>query len=106
MANRIRRLVLDILKPYDPEINIVCTELLDRYPDAVSDGSSISGINITVMTMDRLTQGVKIVIEGTNLDYDEINDILISLNCIIHSLDQCVAGDVIIEDVDTPQDAG
>ena len=97
--SKIRRLVLDVLKPYDPEINLVADAVLEK-----CEKSRISGINITNMAMDRLTQNVKITIEGINLDYEEINEVLLSMNCIVHSLDQCVAGDRLIEDVDTPQD--
>lgn len=100
MANSlIRRLVLDVLKPYDPEINLVATMLLER-----SKNSQIDGVNVTVYEMDRLTQKVKIIIQGKGLDYEEINDILISINCIVHSVDQVVAGEQIVEDIDTPQD--
>ncbi|UYP45441.1 hypothetical protein NEF87_001726 [Candidatus Lokiarchaeum ossiferum] len=95
----ILRLVLDILKAYDPEINLVCEELIEKCVE-----SHISGVNITVTAMDRLTQGVKIVIEGSSLDYDEINDVLVSMNCVVHSLDQCVAGERLVEEIDTPQD--
>ncbi len=97
--SKIRRLVLDVLKPYDPEINLVCSSLLEKCTK-----STISGINITVTAMDRLTQGVKVVVEGLNLDYNEINENLNSMNCIVHSLDQCVAGDMLVEEIDTPQD--
>jgi len=93
------RLVLDILKPYDPELHLVCNALIEQCVD-----SNIKGVNITVSAMDRLTQGVKIVIEGESLDYDEINEVLISMNCIVHSLDQCVAGERIVEEIDTPLD--
>ena len=100
MANSlIRRLVLDVLKPYDPEINLVATMVLEK-----SKKSKIDGVNITVYEMDRLTQKVKVIIQGIGLDYEEINDILISINCIVHSVDQVVAGETIVEDIDTPQD--
>ena len=95
----IRRLVLDVLKPYDPEINLVAKMLLDK-----SEESEIDGCNITVYEMDRLTQKVKVIIQGNSLNYEEINDILISMNCIVHSVDQVVAGEQIVEDIDTPQD--
>ena len=97
--NLIRRLVLDVLKPYDPEINLVAKMLLDK-----CEKSKIDGCNITVYEMDRLTQKVKVTVQGKGLDYDEINDILISMNCIVHSVDQVVAGETIVEDIDTPQD--
>ena len=100
MANNfILRLVLDVLKPYDPEITLVSKMLLEK-----SKLSQIDGVNITVYEMDRLTQKVKIIIQGKSLNYEEINDILISINCIVHSVDQVVAGEKIVEDIDTPQD--
>ncbi len=94
----IRRLVLDILKPFDPEINIVAKELINRC------SSSDVSVNITVYEVDKLTTTCKVIIEGTHLDYDEIQEILISMNCVIHSLDQVVAGSKLVEDIDTPLD--
>ena len=99
MNSLIRRLVLDVLKPYEPEITIVARMLLEK-----TEKSIIDGCNITVSEMDRLTQKVKITIQGKSLDYEEINDILISMNCIVHSVDQVAAGVQIVEDIDTPQD--
>ncbi|MHA1775847.1 MAG: DUF211 domain-containing protein [Promethearchaeota archaeon] len=95
----IRRLVLDILKPFDPEINIVATELINRCKN-----SNDVSVNITVYEVDKLTTTCKVIIEGTHLDYDEIQEILISMNCVIHSLDQVVAGSKLVEDIDTPLD--
>lgn len=95
----IRRLVLDILKPFEPEINVVATELINR-----CEKSNEVSVNITVYEVDKLTTTCKLIIEGTHLDYDEIQEILISMNCVIHSLDQVVAGSKLIEDIDTPLD--
>ena len=67
------------------------------------EGKDIS-VNLTVYEVDKLTQTVKIIIEGKNLDFDEIQEILNSMNCIIHSVDQVAAGKKIVEDIDTPQD--
>ncbi|MHA1522395.1 MAG: DUF211 domain-containing protein [Promethearchaeota archaeon] len=93
----VRRLVLDILKPFEPEINVVATELIKRCTGETS-------VNITVYEVDKLTTTCKVVVEGAHLDYNEIQDILISMNCVIHSLDQVVAGSKLIEDIDTPLD--
>ena len=98
-SGQIKRLVLDVLKPYEPELHIIASNLIERCRK-----SNIEAVNITVYEMDRLTQKVKINVEGRSLNYEEINDILIAHNCIVHSLDQCVAGERIIEDIDTPQD--
>jgi len=95
----VRRLVLDILKPFDPELHIVATEVINR----CKKSKDIS-VNLTVYEVDKLTQTVKIIIEGEHLDFDEIQEILNTMNCIIHSVDQVVAGKKIVEDIDTPQD--
>ena len=95
----VRRLVLDILKPFDPELHIVATEIINR-----CNVSKDISVNLTVYEVDKLTQTVKIIIEGENLDFDEIQEILNSMNCIIHRVEQVVAGKKIVEDIDTPQD--
>ena len=95
----VRRLVLDILKPFDPELHIVATEIINR----CKIGQDIS-VNLTVYEVDKLTQTIKVIIEGEHLDFDEIQEILNSMNCIIHSLDQVVAGKKLLENIDTPQD--
>jgi hypothetical protein len=97
MPGKIRRLVCDVLKPYEPEINLVAIGITDRC-------KGVEAANITVYEMDKLTQKVKIIIEGSNLNYEEIQNVLSSMNCVIHSLDQVVAGERIVEDIDTPQD--
>ncbi len=96
---RVRRLVLDILKPFEPEINVVASELITRCRKC----NDVS-VNITVYEVDKLTTTCKVIIEGAHLDYDEIQEVLISMNCVIHSLDQVVAGSKLIEDIDTPLD--
>ncbi len=95
----IRRLVLDILKPFDPELHIVATEVINRCK--ISKNISV---NLTVYEVDKLTQTIKVIIEGEHLDFDEIQEILNSMNCIIHSVDQVAAGKKIVENIDTPQD--
>ncbi|MHA1673370.1 MAG: DUF211 domain-containing protein [Promethearchaeota archaeon] len=95
----VRRLVLDILKPFEPEINVVATELIKKCVK-----SNDVSVNITVYEVDKLTTTCKVIIEGAHLDYDEIQEVLISMNCVIHSLDQVAAGSKLIEDIDTPLD--
>ena len=63
----VRRLVLDILKPFDPELHIVATEVINR-----CEISKELSVNLTVYEVDKLTQTVKIIIEGEHLDFDEI----------------------------------
>lgn len=93
----ISRLILDVLKPHKPSIHTMAQEL-------VGAGGGIEGVNITLMETDRNTQSIKIIIQGVNLDYSVISASLEEMNAAIHSLDQVICGDVLVEDVPTPQD--
>lgn len=82
--NGIRRIVLDILKPHEPKITDMALKLTSL--------SNIDGVNITVYEIDKETENVKVTIEGNNLDFDEIQEIIESLGGTIHSIDEVVAG--------------
>ena len=56
---RIRRLVLDTLKPHDPSI-------IDM-ADQLSDLDGISAVNISIYEMDRKVENAKITIEGDSI---------------------------------------
>jgi hypothetical protein len=92
----IKRLVLDVLKPHNPGI-IELAEELSRIPE-------VSGVNISLSEVDQETDTVKIVIEGTAVDYDEVRNALEAFDAVIHSVDNVVSGQRIVEDVETPQD--
>ena len=62
---------------------------------------STSGVNISLIEVDKNTESVKITIEGNSLDYELIAKSLQESGAVIHSLDQAVAGKVIIEEVET-----
>jgi len=87
----LRRLVLDILKPIKgPSIVDVARE--------VASLEGVQGVNITVKEFDVETVTLSMTIEGENLDYEELKNKLEELGCVIHSIDQVVAGKQIIEE--------
>lgn len=92
----VKRLVLDVLKPHNPGI-IELAEELSRIPE-------VSGVNVSLSEVDQETDTVKIVIEGTAIDYDEVRNVLEAFDAVIHSVDNVVSGQRIVEDVETPQD--
>jgi len=92
----IKRLVLDVLKPHNPTI----IELAEK----LGGLEGISGVNISLEEVDKDTDSVKITIEGTNVDYNSINDTICECGAVIHSIDGVSAGIKIIEEVNTPQD--
>ena len=93
---RIRRLVLDVLKPHKPSI----IEVAERLGNL--DG--ISGVNISLEEVDAETDSIKITIEGININYDTVKKVISECGAVIHSIDGVSAGMKIIDEVNTPQD--
>ena len=94
MAN-IRRLVLDTLKPHEPSIIVLATEL--------SDLEGVSAVNISIYEMDRKVENAKITIEGENIIYGSVTQVIEDMGGAIHSIDEVVAGKRIIDDAVTLQ---
>ena len=94
---KIRRVVLDVLKPHDPSI-IELSQRLAGLP-------GVDGVNISIYEMDRKVENAKITVEGDDLDYSAILTIVEDGGGTVHSIDEAVAGKVLIEEVSTPQDA-
>lgn len=92
----IRRLVMDMLKPHDPTIHEVASRLAD------DDG--ITAVNATLIETDRDVENIKLTIEGNAIDVPTVVDTIESLGATLHSVDEVVSGERIVEDVTTPQD--
>jgi hypothetical protein len=95
MSN-IRRLVLDTLKPHDPSII--------EMSKVIGDLNGIVAVNISIYEIDRKVENAKITIEGDDISYSQVLDIITKMGATVHSIDEVVAGRKIIEDAATPQD--
>ena len=95
MAN-IRRLVLDTLKPHEPSIIDLAEEL--------SQLAGISAVNISIYELDRKVENAKITIEGEDISYAQVSQLIEDMGGTIHSIDEVVAGKEIIDDAVTLQD--
>jgi len=85
MPAKIRRIVLDVLKPHDPSI----IEMSQR----LAELEGVDGVNISIYEVDRKVENAKITVEGSDLDYAEILDMIESEGGTVHSIDEAVAGD-------------
>ena len=86
----LRRLVLDVLKPIkDPSIVDVALEL--------SKVRGVEAVNITVNEVDVETLSLTIVIEGSDIDFEQVKSVLEEVGAAIHSIDQVVAGERMVE---------
>ncbi len=93
---KIRRLVLDTLKPHAP--NIIEWAALISTPDGTSS------VNISIYEIDHKVENAKITIEGDDIHFDQVQKIVKELGGTIHSIDEVVAGKDIIDDAVTLQD--
>ncbi len=88
--------MLDTLKPMEP--NII------EMANSLSTLSGVSAVNISIAEIDLKVENAKITIEGDDLKYDEVKDIIEDMGGSIHSIDEVVAGKMIIDDAATLQD--
>ncbi|MEN2999727.1 MAG: DUF211 domain-containing protein [Acidilobaceae archaeon] len=91
MRSPIRRLVLDVLKPIKG-LSIV------EIGREVASLEGIEGVNVTVKEIDVDTMTLVVTIEGKSIDFEKLEEKLESLGCVIHSIDQVVAGSKIVEE--------
>jgi uncharacterized protein len=96
MTAKIRRIVLDVLKPHEPNI----IELSQR----LASLEGVDGVNISIYEVDRKVENAKITVEGEYLSYDAILLIVEDAGGTVHSIDEAVAGKVVIDDSPTPQE--
>lgn len=92
----IRRLVLDVLKPYEPETL--------EFAERIADIDGVEGVNATLVETDQSVQNIKLTVEGPAVDYDAVTDVVDGLGGTIHSVDQVACGSLVVEESKTPQD--
>ncbi len=90
------RIVLDILKPHEPN--------LPHFATYLSEIRGVEGVNVTLMEIDKETENIKVTMQGINLDFEEISQSIERYGGSIHSVDEVVAGRTMVEEVTTPQD--
>jgi len=93
----LKRIVLDVLKPLEG----VSLEELSKILSGV-DG--VSGVNISLLEIDKQTENIKITIEGSDIKNDQILKELEKRGAVVHSVDEVAAGSKMVESVETAQD--
>ncbi|OTF01782.1 DUF211 domain-containing protein [Halorubrum sp. SD683] len=92
----VRRLVLDLLKPYDPDVVTVA--------DTVAGLDGVDGVNIVLVETDKEVQNVKMTVEGDAIGVDAVDETIEDMGAAIHSIDEVVCGERMVEQGKTPQD--
>jgi hypothetical protein len=92
----LRRIVLDVLKPLEPNI----VDLVMK----ISTLGGVEGSNITIYEIDHHVENAKITVEGEQLSYQELHDLIVETGGAVHSIDEVAAGKRTVEEVVTHQD--
>ena len=77
---KIRRLVLDVLKPHHPNVL--------EFSSAIADNHDGCRITVTVTEVDEKTETTVVTIESDNVPYDAILDTITALGASVHSIDE------------------
>jgi hypothetical protein len=85
----VRRLVIDVLMPLEPSI-VSCAE-------KISSLEHTDGVNIHVLEIDEKTRSVEMTIEGEDLSFDTIKEVIEDMGGSVHSIDRVSAGSRIVE---------
>ena len=76
----VKRLVLDVLKPHQPNALEFCTNLAEVGEDY--------HVSLTVIEMDENTETVQIIIEGQTIDFQSIQTAITNMSGSLHSIDE------------------
>lgn len=78
--NRIRKLVLDVLKPHQPNALDFAATLADLDPGY--------RVRLTVEEMDERTESTILIIEGREIRFQEIVEAIEQMGASVHSIDE------------------
>ena len=79
---KIRALVLDVLKPHSPP--------LPEFTSFLAEMDGVAKVDITLVEMDEKTESLKVVLNGTQINYEALKEHVAKQGAVIHSVDQVV----------------
>ncbi|MBL7118636.1 DUF211 domain-containing protein [Candidatus Bathyarchaeota archaeon] len=80
MTITVKKVIVDSLKPRETSIRDLST--------VVCEVSGVEEVNITVIEVDAQTETVKVVVQGSNINYDEICETITNHGAAIRSVDE------------------
>jgi hypothetical protein len=82
LAVAIRYLVLDVMKPHEPP-------LLD-FASKICTLKNIKKVDVSLIEFDERTESLKVIIEGSAIDFESLKEHINDLGGAIHSVDQVI----------------
>ena len=98
LSARTMQTCLDVLKPHQPTMLVLA--------DKLGDLEGVNGVDITLIEIDNKVENIKITLEGDDVDFQDVAEVVQESGASIHSIDKCSTGKSLIDEVETPQDAG
>jgi len=80
----LRRLVLDVLISHEPNVL--------EYAERISELQGVDGLTLHVSAMDERTRTVETTVEGEDLSFESIKEVVDELGGSIHAVDEVSAG--------------
>ena len=78
----IKTIVLDVLKPHSPS--------LPEFASFLAEFEGLTRVDITLVEMDERTESLKVVLNGTAINYDALKEYMGKQGAVIHSVDHVV----------------
>ncbi len=76
----VRRLVLDVLKPHQPNVL--------EFARTIASASNKCQVRVTVLEVDENTETIQVVVEGDRIDFEAIQSSISELGGSLHSIDE------------------
>ena len=73
---------LDILKPHMPSLDLVARALIEI--------EGMTNVSIKVDELDQKTASLHINVEGNDISLETVIEVLSSMNCALHSVDEVI----------------
>ena len=78
----VKRLVLDVLKPHQPNAL--------EFSKAIAASGRDYRVCVTVLEVDENTETLQVVVEATNIDFEAVQSAIGTLGGSLHSIDEVV----------------
>lgn len=79
---QIKNIVLDVLKPHVPSLPVFAAFL--------GELTGVTKVDVSLVEMDERTLSLKVVLEGTAINYEALREHMAKQGAVIHSVDQVI----------------
>jgi len=79
---QIKHLVLDVLKPHIPA--------LPEFASFLGELKGVVKVDVSLVEMDERTESLKVELDGTEINFDELKEHMARQGAVIHSVDRVI----------------